>query len=474
MSDRVDLLIAGAGIYGVSAAYEACRRGLSVLLVDRGDIGGGASTNSLKVAHGGLRYLQSLDLRRSFESIRERRRLLRIAPAFVRPLPVRMDLAGRGLGYRLALRAGLVANELLSLHRNRGLPPEQHLPRARYPGWYDALIESPEQVILAFLHGAEAAAPGRLSIHTYGALRRVVHEAGRLVAAEVDGRGSVATRAVLRCTGGHEGSTQAVLAMNLVFDALPLCADGRAVGLANPVDGRNAFAVPWRDRCMIGTYNRRYPLSPEEPLHIDRAWIDECLDWVRQAHPSLAGLRRADVRLVHAGLLPAAPGRADEPAGRFAIETRPDGTLAVRGVKWTTAVGVSRLAVERVLRELDQPARPRPPDAALPDPRQLLAGFRAEDPAREAPLLPGRAAPLRGDVLFAVERQWARTLEDVLLRRLDLASGGHPGQTLVRAAAAFLAEHLGWSEAEARAQVTAFDESIRFGGHVPNAIQAAN
>ena len=465
MTRRVDLLVAGAGVYGVCVAYEACRRGLSVLLVDRGDVGGGASSNSLKVAHGGLRYLQSLDLARCFESIRERRRWLRIAPRHVRPLRVRMDLGGHGAVYRLALRAGLLVNEVLSAHRNRGVAPERRLPRAAYPCWYDALIEAPERVLMALLHTAESVAPGRLEVRTYAALRGLVHEEGRLVAADVEGLGRVAVGALVRCTGAAGNEAPAVLAMNLVFGPLPLLSDGCAVGLAHPRDGRNAFAVPWRGLSMLGTWNRAYPHDPAEPLRLEPAWVEECLDWLRATHPSLAPLRRGDVRLVHAGLLPAAPGSRDEPADRFRVALRPDGSIDVRGVKWTTAYGVARQAAELAVARLGRGVAGPLPDAPLLDDGALLEAYLDAHAGRREPLLPGVPGPLAGELGFAVEREWARHLDDVLLRRLPLATGGHPGPELVAAVADRLAEQLGWTPEERSDQVLTFDQSFHFAGN---------
>jgi len=59
LEDRAfDVLVVGAGIYGAAIAWDAASRGLSVAIVDRGDIGGGTSSNSLKTVHGGLRSLQ--------------------------------------------------------------------------------------------------------------------------------------------------------------------------------------------------------------------------------------------------------------------------------------------------------------------------------------------------------------------------------------------------------------------------------
>src|SRR6266849_3078400 len=80
-----DILVVGGGIYGLTIAYDAAQRGLSVALIERDDFGSGASFNHLRTIHGGLRYLQTLDVGRARESVRERRTIAIIAPDFVRP-----------------------------------------------------------------------------------------------------------------------------------------------------------------------------------------------------------------------------------------------------------------------------------------------------------------------------------------------------------------------------------------------------
>src|SRR5258706_3246224 len=82
-----DVLVVGGGIYGLTIAYDAAQRGLSVALIERHDFGSGASFNHLRTIHGGLRYLQTLDVARARESVKQRRTLARIEPAAVRPLP---------------------------------------------------------------------------------------------------------------------------------------------------------------------------------------------------------------------------------------------------------------------------------------------------------------------------------------------------------------------------------------------------
>src|SRR3977135_977096 len=86
------VLVGGGGIYGLTIAYDAAQRGLSVALIDRHDFGGGTSFNHLRTIHGGLRYLQTLDIGRARESLRERRTFARIAPGALRLQPFVLPL----------------------------------------------------------------------------------------------------------------------------------------------------------------------------------------------------------------------------------------------------------------------------------------------------------------------------------------------------------------------------------------------
>jgi glycerol-3-phosphate dehydrogenase len=174
-STRHDLLVIGGGILGACLAWDAALRGLKVALVERGQLGGATSANSLRIIHGGLRYLVRGDLRRMRESIRERSALLRIAPGLVQPFPVAIPADTPGYPNRVGLRLGLALNDLLSAGRNRHLVPSRHLPAGRTlspgeltalcPGlgplaraggalWFDALMSRPEQLTRAFVRSA--------------------------------------------------------------------------------------------------------------------------------------------------------------------------------------------------------------------------------------------------------------------------------------------------------------------------------
>src|SRR2546426_6624216 len=116
-----DVLVVGGGIYGLTIAYDAAQRGLSVALIEADDFGSGASFNHLRTIHGGLRYLQTLDIARARESVRERRTIARIAPHAVRPTPFALPLYRSLMRGKLALRVGFVLNRAVAMGRNRGL-----------------------------------------------------------------------------------------------------------------------------------------------------------------------------------------------------------------------------------------------------------------------------------------------------------------------------------------------------------------
>ncbi|HEY3487206.1 MAG TPA: FAD-dependent oxidoreductase, partial [Gammaproteobacteria bacterium] len=127
MDSDFDVIVIGAGINGAGIARDAALRGLKVMLIDKGDIGGGTSSWSTRLIHGGLRYLEHGEFGLVRESLRERETLLRIAPHLVRPLPILVPIykdARRGLW---TMRAGMWAYDLLSLDKK--LPRHRLLSR---------------------------------------------------------------------------------------------------------------------------------------------------------------------------------------------------------------------------------------------------------------------------------------------------------------------------------------------------------
>jgi glycerol-3-phosphate dehydrogenase len=446
-----DLLVIGGGISGATCAFDAAQRGLRVALVEAADFCSGASWNSLKTIHGGLRHLQRGHLSALRESMRERRCLLRIAAPIVRPLPFLVPTYGHGPKGREALAVGLLLNDLASLDRNRGLSADQRIPRSRtlsrrqvmaelpgLPGagltggalWLDAQVESSERLVMGFLH---AAAAEGAALANYVEVTGLLRQGGRVVgvrARDRQAQGELEIRAgmVLSCAGpavdevlSRGGVARPAVpllrAANLVLRRRTV--GDKAVGRA--VGGRFLFMVPWQDRAMVGT-----SYLPAASGQIGAA---ELLEDARAAFP-WAELEARDVALVHVGLV---PGEGDGSGlftrHRLIDHQREDGVpglISVVAVKYTTGRAVAEQAVDLVVARLGRPAAPcRSADRSLPG------------------LFPAGDSP-RARTLSAVREEMALHLDDVVLRRLDLGTRQPPEAVQVDEVAGAMAAELGW------------------------------
>src|SRR5829696_8656869 len=127
-NQKFDILVVGGGIHGAITAWDAALRGLSVALIERGDFGGATSQNSLKIIHGGLRYLQDGNLARIRSMARERSSWMKMAPHLVHPLTCLTPTRQKISRSRLALGIALTLNDLLSLDRHRMTDLQKTLP----------------------------------------------------------------------------------------------------------------------------------------------------------------------------------------------------------------------------------------------------------------------------------------------------------------------------------------------------------
>ena len=183
------LIVIGAGINGAGIARDAALRGLRVLLLDKGDVASGTTAWSSRLIHGGLRYLEHGELGLVRESLRERERLLRIAPHLVQPLPMLIPIyRGQRRGPWL-IRAGMALYDALSL--DKSLPRHQMLDagaaQRRTPGllsrglraaalYYDGQATFAER--LALENALDARANGA-QLRTYHQVDRILTAAGR-------------------------------------------------------------------------------------------------------------------------------------------------------------------------------------------------------------------------------------------------------------------------------------------------------
>ncbi|CAN5205452.1 hypothetical protein BH23GEM4_BH23GEM4_20770 [soil metagenome] len=450
-ADEYDLVVVGGGVYGITLALEAARRGMRPLLLERGDFGGATSWNHLRIVHGGLRYLQLLDLRRFRESVAERRWFLRHFPELVRPLPCLMPLYGDGLRTPAVMRAALAMNDLLSARRNVGVRDDAHLPRGRVLNpaetaamfplversglrggalWYDAVMTDPQRLLMELLRWACVSGARALN---YVEAVGLLEEDGRVTGVEGHdhvGAETLRFRApvVVNCAGPWSRSLardfdrdlprlfRSSLAFNVWLRRAPSWEVAVAVTPRQP-GARTYFMHPWHGGVLAGTYHGPWE-GDADAVAPTAAPIEELLSDLNAAVPGW-GLRRDDVGEVYAGLLPVDRDGTIEITKHPEIHDHgtaggPAGLYSVSGVKFTTARDVA----ERLLRRIA--GGDELPDAtgARPEPRPRLA-WTAWEALRERGAA-AAAAYLRGIVAEeAVVRR-----EDLLLRRTDWTAGG--------------------------------------------------
>ena len=393
---QFDLAIVGGGIHGAVIAYEAARAGYRVALLEKGDFAGSTSANSLKIVHGGIRYLQHGDIKRMRESIVSRRKMMALAPHLVKPLRCLMPTYGHGIKGRETMRLAFAIYDLIAYDRNQGLAEENRLPcggaisreevKWVVPGiaeaglsggavWHDAIALDTERLVLAYL--TEAVRYGAVVANYTEATK--VEIAGGWVSAVVardplEGREiRVACRALVNAAGpwlenltGHIGGSGDQLwatALNIVVKKRLF--EKYAVGLEGYTDftdkdalikrgKRLFFFVPWQDRfTMIGTTYAPYQGTAED-FSLTRQEVAAVLEDINKIYPH-GRLSMEDVTFFHAGLLPikeADTSKADSvqlDKSSVIIEHGPldgrNGLFSIKGVKYTTAPDIAEKMV---------------------------------------------------------------------------------------------------------------------------------
>ncbi|MEL6387930.1 MAG: FAD-dependent oxidoreductase [Pseudomonadota bacterium] len=476
VSERFDVIVVGAGIHGACVARDVALRGLRVAVIERGDLGGETSHNSLKTIHGGIRYIQHLNFTRTRESIREQTIWLRTAPHLVRPLPFLMPTYGHGLRGPAAMFAGIQIYRSLGLRRNAGLVPQARIRPGRVMGiraaramvpdvpgdglsgaalWDDAQVRFADRAVIEILSDASAHGAAVLNHAEATAVLKVgVRAAGvrvidRLSGAEFE----VAGRLVVNAAGPWA----AALATDLPASAadVPLTRSMNIVTRRPPRDfalsiksdeasdsklgatKRLFFEVPWEGCTIFGTTYAAAGEGADTP-DLQAVDIADFLADLNAAWPAL-GLTLDEVVYCYRGLTPAEIGEGSQ---RHSHESRIldhvqagglDGLISIIGVKWTTARLVAERAVDLAAAKLgvDVPCCTR--DAPLPPLAEIgydLAGRPERDIVKIC-----RAH---------IERTLTLTLRDMLLRRTDDLVRGRLSVDEIACVARCMRAHLGW------------------------------
>jgi glycerol-3-phosphate dehydrogenase len=488
MQDRAyDLLVIGGGIHGVWIAWDAALRGLSVALVERNDFGSATSANTMRIAHGGLRYLQHCDLRRMRESVREQRTLMRLAPQLVRPLACLLPTRGHGRHSRWALALALRATRLICSGADRGqdgpaLPPGRiltpaecvelcpWLDRTDLTGgalWHDAQLANPDRLLLSVLRSAVARG---VDAANYVEVTGFLTHRDRVLGVRARDRFSdqpleIRARLVVNAAGPWADRALALLeerqparlmhlskAINLVVPRVlqdiavgVVCDTPRsASGTSVSKSPRVYFITPWNRVSLIGTAH--LPLGDDrDACQAREREIRQLLGDIQQACPAL-GLRREDVLRSHAGALPAVKQRGAESRVRLVRRHRIhdhgprdglDGLISVVGVKYTTARAVAEEAVDLAFQKLGHVP---PPAQTAVTPIQGQLATVDELVERE---MARRTAEIDAPALEHLFRNYGASALNVLgyvRREPGLAESVEPGSPILRAETVYVVQ----------------------------------
>ena len=520
-----DLLVIGGGINGAGIARDAAMRGLRTILVEQNDLGSGTSSRSSRLIHGGLRYLEQGEFGLVMEANRERRILRRIAPHLVWPLPFVFPVHRGDRISRWQLAAGMILYDVLALFRNvrphrllgkRGMLEAEPMLRdrgllggARY---FDAQCDDARLVVAtarsAIHHGALVA--------NYMTVRGLERTAGRVVGAQLEDRltgerGVIRASVVVNATGpwadqvrrledaGATPLLQPTKGVHVVVDRSRL--DHReAIAFTSPIDGRVVFVLPWGNLSYIGTTDTD-TTEPPDQLSVSADDIVYLLRSVNARFPS-ARLSVEDVRASWAGLRPLLADRARSTSNRsreHALVQGSGGMLSVVGGKLTTYRAMAAEVVDLAMRELrHRDGRQRHAEARTDE--DPLPGGEAADLSqfRDRGLELGITPPsvdhllrhygteaagifnlggadrrlfrrllephpaIEAEVIHAVRRELAQTVEDVLVRRFHIYYE-HPdqGASVAHRVAELMGEELGWDSARIAEEAERYRDFVR-------------
>ncbi|MDC7683717.1 glycerol-3-phosphate dehydrogenase/oxidase [Asticcacaulis sp. BYS171W] len=427
-----DVIVIGGGASGLGTAVEAQTRGYKTLLLEAYDYAKGTSSRSTKLIHGGVRYLAQGNIPLVRESLHERGILKRNAPHLVHDLGFviaayqgwRLPFYGAGLKLYDALAGRLNLRPSRFLSRKDVLADMPTLKRAGLVGgilYFDGQFDDARLAVSLLrtfeTHGGVAlnAAPVTGLVKTGGKVTGVM-----FTDAETGEGYTARGRVVINATGVFADGVRrmdevSAASMLSPSQGVHIVVDGRflpngfALMVPKTSDGRVLFAVPWHGKTLIGTTDTPVPEAALEPRALDT----EVEFILRTAADYFAvAPTRADILSVFAGLRPLVKGdgTGKDLSREHALIVSDSGLVTLTGGKWTTYRRMGQDAVDRAASVVGLV-----PQASVSETLALHTGDALE--GAETQLHPAFTYT-EAEVIRAARYEQARTLEDVLSRRL--------------------------------------------------------
>ena len=494
-----DVIVVGGGATGLGTALEAASRGYTTLLLEQSDFAKGTSSRSTKLAHGGVRYLQQGDVSLVVEALHERGLMMKNAPhlvknqAFVIPT---YDWWG-GPFYTVGMKVYDVLAGKLGLGPSKSLSKEETLkllPTVETDGlrggviYYDGQFDDARLAINIAQTFAEAGGTLVNYMRVTDLLKTADMVSG-VVAEDLETGKThrINGRVVVNATGVF---VDGVLAMDeptarpivrpsqgvhVVLDKSFLPGDS-AIMVPKTEDGRVLFAVPWNDKVVVGTTD-----TPVDEVSLEPRALEEEIEFILE-HAAIyltKDPKREDMLSTYAGLRPlvsTGEGKSTAQISRsHAILVSVSGLVTITGGKWTTyrKMGEDTIDKAAVIGGLEDRST-KTKDLRIHGwlkhtDREDYLHFYGSDaiairkmverkPALGA-MLHDRLKVTKAQVVWAVQNEMARTVEDFLSRRtrallLDARASAEMAPEVAR----LMAEELGYDETWQQEQVQQYQE----------------
>jgi glycerol-3-phosphate dehydrogenase len=505
LDEHFDLVVIGGGVNGLAVAWQAALSGVRTLVLDKGDWGSGTSSWSSRMIHGGLKYLERLDILLVRESLRDREWLLRNAPHLVKPLPFFLPFY-KGDGHsKLKLRAGMILYDVLSFDKsvpNHGIFSRAQtlieIPGLRSDGltgsarYFDAQVEYSERLCIELMLAARNAGAvcinylkaenvcvensevtgvlvedvlteKRYQIHT----GTVVNLSGPWVDEVLKGTSAARTRYI----GGTKGT-------HIVVDTFPGAPKESLYYESD--DHRPMMVIPWLGRYLLGSTDVRFSGDLDD-ARASQEDFEYILYETNKIFPG-ADLTTANILYSYTGVrpLPAIDGEntADISRRHTIVNHGPEieGLYSVIGGKLTTFRALSKHVLNNLekrlgmsVESLDNRKLPGTTTGALTSSTYLtrldkiygaraseLESFIKSEKKRER-ILDSASGLTLGEVLFSLYQEEAQTATDIICRRTMLGFEDDLGERVFDQILKIMSVELDWDHTRIEAERDAFN-----------------
>jgi glycerol-3-phosphate dehydrogenase len=495
-----DLIIVGGGATGLGTAVDAASRGYKTLLLEQSDFAKGTSSRSTKLVHGGVRYLAQGNIGLVREALHERGLLLKNAAHLVKNESFIIPVYSwwKAIFYTVGLGIYDLLAGKLSFGRSKYLSRDETLrrlpginPKSLFGGvlYHDGQFDDARLAV----NLAQTAIEQGATVLNYFKVTQLLKQDEKLtgvtaVDMETQETYQIKGKAVINATGvfvdellqmdepHKKPMVRPSQGIHLVVDS-SFMPGNDALMIPETDDGRVLFAVPWHGKLLIGTTD-----TPLDEHSLEPRALDTEVDFVlRNADKYLSkAITRGDVLSVFAGLRPlAAPAEGSESTKEISRSHKlilsPSGLITITGGKWTTYRKMAEDTVDAAIRVANLSPQKcvtaslrihgSTPDVDRTDylyvygsDREALLNLINENPAWSQKLHPAYDF-MQAEVVWAVRNEMARTVEDVLARRVRvLFLDAKAAMEMAPVVAHLMAEEMDYDKAWEMMQVAAFNE----------------